>query len=987
MIWGRTIGVRMFRGGYPADSITSAIAITIALASAGATGAVAQEGAQAEEVFTMEEMVVTAQRREQSLQEVPVAVSAFSGTQLERLQIENFSDLQFNTPNVTFTKTNFTTSSFQIRGIGETLVAPSADQGVGIHVNDVPLNAPRIFELEYFDVERVEVLRGPQGTLFGRNATGGVVNLITKRPTDAWEFLAEAEYGNFDSVKLRGAVNAPITDELAVRIAALYTNRDGYTNNLFTGNNIDGRDLYNIRGSVRWEPTDTTTIDVMVSWFEEDSDRARQQKQLCDRDPTGVLGCLPTGLGTDSVNGNGTLGGLLSSSLVLGPLALTQFPTEEGFSDSVNPPGLRDVNVDFEPVYRSDELLVTAQIEQQIDDFVLTVVGGYQDTSVFSQTDYNWNVGNEIAGAPAALAAIAPTTFNTLYAQGGLPLSAIDPGNTGILGGNILRSPARVDGYDQSNSDAEQWSIEARINSTFDGPLNFLVGGIYFDFESDFDYYVVANQLDYFAATIFPLTGFGDLVANNLIDPNTLACLVADPAACVNPLDGLGAAAPFFNSETDFFGLESWALFGELYYDITDTLKVTGGIRYTVDQKSVRDRQVLFDSLATGVPVPLGTADADTVGALPALNGFREDFGQPTTIEFKEVTGRFVLDWTPELAFTDSTLVYFSYSRGYKGGGFNPPFDASLFPGSSPDFDPEIVNAFEIGAKNTLMGGRLTANFTAFYYDYNGLQVSRIVNRTSFNDNIDASIWGLESEFLYAPDEHWLFNLNAAYLNTDIGNASIVDSRDPTNGADDVVLIKDAGSAANCVIELNGAPLPTAANLEALGVPAGQAADLGITPIPVPGLNSPGAFSSCTALATAFSALPYEVTDGIPVDLNGNELQNAPDWSISVGAQYTYPFVNGFSLTGRIDYYRQGKTWARIFNDPRTDRIDGFDNINIQVTLSGRDDRWFVRGFVQNLDNDDNITGLYLTDASSGLFTNAFTLEPRRYGAVVGVNF
>ena len=154
-----------------------------------------------------ESILVTAQRRAQLLQDVPISVSAFSGEQLERQQIENAQDLQLTVPNVTFTKTNFTSSSFTIRGVGDLCVGFSCDRATGIHVNDMPLTETRLFETEYFDLERIEVLRGPQGTLYGRNATSGVVNYITARPDlSGFHASASAEYGNYDSVRVQGMV-------------------------------------------------------------------------------------------------------------------------------------------------------------------------------------------------------------------------------------------------------------------------------------------------------------------------------------------------------------------------------------------------------------------------------------------------------------------------------------------------------------------------------------------------------------------------------------------------------------------------------------------------------------------------------------------------------------------------------------------------------------------------------------------------------------
>jgi iron complex outermembrane recepter protein len=239
------------------------------------------------------DIIVTAQRQSQSLQDVPIAVSAFSAEALEKQQIENASDLQLTLPNVTFSKGNFTGSSFTIRGIGDLCVGNSCDSATAIHVNGTPLLGTRLFETEYFDLERIEVLRGPQGTLFGRNATSGVVNFITAKPDlSGFHASGDAEYGNFNAYKVKGMVNAALGETIGVRLAGFYQKRDGYTTNLFDGSKVDGRKQYALRGSIRWQPSDTTTVDLMAYYFREKDDRLRIQKQVCQRDPTGGSGLL-----------------------------------------------------------------------------------------------------------------------------------------------------------------------------------------------------------------------------------------------------------------------------------------------------------------------------------------------------------------------------------------------------------------------------------------------------------------------------------------------------------------------------------------------------------------------------------------------------------------------------------------------------------------------------------------------------------------------
>ena len=168
------------------------------------------------------DIVVTAQRTSQRLQDVPIAVSAFSAEALQAQQIENTSDLQLTLPNVVFTKGNFTGASFTIRGIGDLCVGVSCDSATAIHMNDAPLFGTRLFETEFFDLEQIEVLRGPQGTLYGRNATSGVVNFRTARPDlSGFSGAATLEYSNYDSYKAQGMLNLPLTDTLGAQQGSL----------------------------------------------------------------------------------------------------------------------------------------------------------------------------------------------------------------------------------------------------------------------------------------------------------------------------------------------------------------------------------------------------------------------------------------------------------------------------------------------------------------------------------------------------------------------------------------------------------------------------------------------------------------------------------------------------------------------------------------------------------------------------------------------
>ncbi len=942
-------------------------------------------------------IIVTAQRQAQSLQEVPIAVSAFDAAALEAQQIENASDLQLTLPNVSFTKSNFTSSSFTIRGIGDLCVGVTCDSATAIHVNGSPLFGTRLFETEYFDLERVEVLRGPQGTLFGRNATSGVVNVVTAKPDlSGFGAAAEFEYGNYNSIKAKGMVNLPIGEAIGVRVAGFYLNRDGYTDNLYDGSQIDDRDMYAIRGSIRFEPTASTTLDFMGYYFRENDNRMRIQKQLCQRDPTGVLGCLANRLDYDKTNANSTLASVLTSrelfalqGIPVPTLALGSVYGPDGYANYVEPQDMRQINTAFTPEYFSDEMQLQAHLDQGLGSMNLSLTGIYQETSVDSRQDYN-NGLLDRSGYVTAL-----NTLQTLAGVDALfpgssayfsPIaSALIPnGPSGVLcaSNNLTENQGAFEGqsicsdipltFDRSNQNQTSWSAEALLSSDFDGPLNFLLGGIYAETKvSENSYYVNAFGLDYATAILGTFTAMG-----RGLPPSYLA-------------------TSMYRNNTQDFKLKSYGIFGEVYFDISDRLKFTGGVRYNNDKKSVTARTTLASFLNPfsndGDPFDspyVGSYDAD-----PGTTG--NQLVQTRSVGFDKITGRAVLDY--EIS-PDST-IYASYSRGYKSGGINPPL-SPIF-AVSESFGPEQIDAFEIGSKNTFLDGTAQVNLTGFYYKYKGLQLSRIVARTSVNDTIDANIWGLELETLLRPSDNWLVNMNLSYLNAEVaGDQFFSNPRDPGGGDPDAVIIKDLGNGSHCAITGAGADAFVNFLNPYLGLQ-------GTSEFPADGgIASSGAFGICAIyqaaaagnVGAAVAALaplqpfinsfgPLQVlSPGVEVNLKGNKLPQAPEVKASVGVQYTYNFAGGATLIPRFDLAFTGEQYGNVFNG-RVNRIEPFVQANAQIQFNTADERFYVRGFIQNIFDSNSITGLYLTDASSGNFTNVFTLDPRRYGIAVGAKF
>lgn len=961
------------------------LAIRAALVSAVSVQGLVGFAAHAQTASTdtgVEDIIVTAQRQAQSLQDVPIAVSAFSAEALTEKQINNATQLQLSLPNITFTKGNFTGSSFTIRGVGDLCVGVTCDSATAIHVNDMPLFATRLFETEYFDLERVEVLRGPQGTLFGRNATAGVVNFVTAKP-DASGFKASVEgsYGNFNEIRLQGMVNVPLGENFAARAAGFYLKRDGYTENLFNGDHYDNREMYALRGSLRWEPTVDTTIDVMGYYFKEDDNRMRIQKQMCQRDPTGVLGCLPGRREYGYTNANSTFVGTLSSREFLriqgGPsfggtlssVGLGSLYGPDAYAGQVNPADPRVINTDYKPTYLAEELQIQGKIEHDFGSVKGKISGMYQENSVDSSQDYNNSVQNRaiyqtginnLIGLSQALPQFAPMVAALLPggANGDLCTSLPEETGTGAFGGHKLCTATPQD-FDRSNQYLRAWTVEGIVSTEFDGPFNFLVGGIYNDVRmKESSYYVNSFGIDYVVGVLGAATALGNPSLGNIY---------------------LGT--PFFRNNTDEFRLKSWGLFGEAYYDLTDQLKITVGLRYNDDKKYVRARSTL-----ASFPVPVNATnafDSPFVGAFDADPGTPgNQLWQERDVAFNELTGRVVVDYR----FTDDNMVYASYSRGYKSGGINPPLQPIF---AVPEtFAPELIDAFEIGSKNRFADGTVQLNATAFYYKYKGLQLSRIVARTSVNDNVDANIWGLEVEGILRPIPPLAINLSASYLHTEVATDKfLADPFDPSGGRSDAVIVKDITNGANCaVIANNGSAALTNGYVTAVNTQLGLRAP---TAFPTDsGINgATGAFGICSVLGANAAAAGVQVlSPGVANNIKGNSLPQAPEYKVSAGLQWTQDLSNGMSIVPRVDMAFTGESYGSIFNSART-RIESYLVVNAQVQFNGPDNKWFVRGYVQNLTDNSAITGLYSTDQSSGNFTNIFTLEPRRYGITAGINF
>ena len=873
-------------------------------------------------------------------------------------------------------------------------------------------------------MERIEILRGPQGTLFGRNATGGAINFITHRPDlEKTSGAIDVELGDYNHSRIKGLFNLPITETFGVRIAGMKLDRDGYISNLAYNqrdangerlpgidDDVDGRDILSYRITGKWNISDEASVWFLYSKFDEDDDRATITNQICVTNDVPTTGCKPDEFGFDSPHLGATTGGIFGGSAGALPFGSNGFYAIPGLNYDFQRPqlGFRDMHTDYEPIFQNEEDLFAFGLNYDVEELSFSLQGAHQETEYLSRQDYLMDVGPTLN----------PTALNP---DGLWPISApagragddwregqcnLNNGTAGVFGGCILPvDQTRVFAYDQSDSSAKYWTIEGKVTSVFEGPLNLLVGASAYDSESYGDYYVLANTLD-------------------------LVTVYGSPALNAPPL-----YPRFINNTTNPSGgnlQDGWAVFGELYLKPAEDLKVTAGLRFNEDNKETNDTSVLFNAVnvntlaggalgpdpywtrstgfllgAPASPTELGLAAeygvtsqleaaastgplsperlavSQAIPIVPQFGETRRITGSPSTETWREATGRLGIDWN----ISDDSLLYAFLSRGYKPGGFNPAIPPAFQTTSAFTFDAEAVDSFEIGMKNTLLDNQLVLNGTFFIYDYQGLQVTRIANNSSINDNIDADIMGIEVEGQWSPAAVSGLSVDFAYswLKSEVAGSASVDPVSRTAGNSDWILLNNIDPGSLTAVNYIARVAQITPELVDDALASDGALDIrnGQTVQSVSYENGIPAYFSRAFL----DENGVETSNGLPTSLNGNSLPNSPEHTLHIGAAHTWPIpqIKG-DLTLRWDYYWQDDSYAREFNSIG-DEIEGWDQHNASLIYESTDSKWSARVWVRNLQDEDNVTGKYLTSDTSGFFRNYFLTEPRVYGASVRYSF
>ena len=930
----------------------------------------------------IEEIIVTSQRTEGSLQDVPIAVTALTGDMLEDMQIESGSDLQMITPSLSFQGGDAGGGTFNIRGITNLAVSATSESGVEIHVNDLPVGSTTMQDGEFFDMERIEVLRGPQGTLYGKNSVGGAINLITARPVFG-ESLGKVsvDTGSFDLLKTKLMVNVPLGDSLAMRIATSSVERDGDIKNIYskaTMKYLNGRDSNAFRLSLAWQLNDSTDILLVHDTYEEDSSRHYVNNRYCKRDPSVAVGCTPGApLVHELTHPMATF--VENLAILTGILDYTPVTDMSGA-----PKGFWESNNRGNPRYIVDQDITQLIINHSINDnWDMTVSHSRKDrlydrTGVYESEEYDRLRFKD----------------NPYFPGGNVPMSGyganctLEDGTLGSYGGCLTDTLNYPDGFDRQYNPAGKNEVtEMRFQSNLNGNWNYLLGAIHTESSGKSVYDIAANGLD--ALALFP--------------PGVLTGGL--------PQGYVQLYAPLYRTSS-ISATRSSAIFGEIYYQPNDRLKYTLGLRRTEDYKEQYGRSPFLSVVGFG-------SQGNGFTALPgqSIPEFGQSWyasgtpGDPET-EYANNTGRFVVDY----ALNDNTLVYGSISKGFKGGGFNPALDPAKYPNTPQVFPSTELTAFEVGFKADFPEQGMRWNAAAYLYDAEDYQVTKIQNKTRVNEGIDVDMMGFESEFIWVPlnAPQWQINMGIAWEESEIASGEMI--MNPANadlclttGCGNWHLMKNAADGEVFVVRKDVATViwnmwqgGLWGPLQALIVPAEFHGDRqtgeptpvsflpNVTPGHLPSLTASRDLYSQYMVSTACSILgcnPADaIKDGLLSDIGGNTLTH-PELSMNLGVQYTM-ITENYNVNFRLDAYKQDERYTTLF-DLEWDKVPAWTEYNamISITPAVSDPNWRIDIYGQNITDEQNIMHIGEATAPLGFNKSIWAREQSTYGVKWTYNF
>ncbi len=929
------------------------LSVIVMPAAAFAQAAPATQTAAAADDNEQGEIIVTATRRATALSNVPIAVSAVTADQLQNSGAADIRQLAQLTPSLLVSSaTNESNGAARIRGIGTVGENPGLESSVAVFIDGVYRSRTGVGLGELGAVERIEVLRGPQGTLFGRNASAGLINIVTKKPSFDLGGDAEASYGNYNYYRLGGGVTGPIVgDKVAARLDGVYVKRDGFLKDATSGRSLNNRDRYLIRAQILAEPTDDLTFRIV-------GDYSQKNEECC-----GAVYLNPIRNLTRSANGPVASTNSLVSILNAfgGNLQLPAAGEAYTRTTSITP--------GFDYHQDSSDRGLSAEANYKLGDATLTSITAYREYRSENGQDSDFNAADILRRTDQ------DRSFKTFTQEVRFQGTTLADRLDYLVGGYYAHERLFVDDDIKYGADYERYAncvladtfaratgqplVSTADSSCFNrataGAVATAVGG------------ATGAQIRGLAG-LAPL-GAGGLDARGGVY-NIAAGIGFVPPAGTNLLNGQGVVATNFTQVS-----RNYALFTHNVIQIfPDKVSLTLGGRYTNERKTLDGvfsnnntfcaavRNSSLQGLASLPCVINGTAGTGIAAADPSRIKKESQW-----------TGTAVLSVKP----IDHLLTYVSYSKGYKAGGFNldtsaldapcsTTFDATCaarlaLPANTPGngraeaadlvFEPEKVDAFEIGAKLNLRDFKLNA--ALFYQKFKNFQLN------TFNG-----------------------------VNFEVTNVQAC--QDSLNGTDRDGI---AGNSACATNRLKPGVISKGVELEA-----------SLFPAPFLSFTLGGTYTD-TGYANNLTGTNGRSLAPTLFQLPGSQLSNASKYTMTAAGAYEPPVGNDMSALLYVDMRYQSS--INTGSDLDIEKIQpGFTVINARLGLYGKGKRWGIELWSQNLGNtkyqqvaaDGPLQGggtfnTAAAPAASGLAGSVnqlfitFPAEPRTFGVTVRTRF
>jgi iron complex outermembrane recepter protein len=661
------------------------IALFTASAIALSMPAYAQD---AEDDGANNEIIVTAQKREENLQDIPLAVSVVGGDAIANSGGVTLENAQYLVPSLNFRKSGTSLNqALFLRGVGTINFSIAAEPSVAAVLDGVVLSRAGEGFTDLFDVERIEVLRGPQGTLFGKNASAGVVSIVTKRPTSDFEGTVEASYFTKEDYRGRATINLPLGENIRSRVTGFYSNYDGNIRNITTGNKVNGFKHYGVRGAVEADLGETITLTLRGDW--------RKAKDDCCAE---IIGTTPSNAAALALTGTG-----------------------------INRDLTRRVAQNLTTATEEESWGVSLQADVGLGEHTLTSITSYRGWDNLEIRDGDW-LDRPYIGLNQ-LHDIGPQTSNT-------------------------------------------FSQELRLASPTGQFLEYVLGA----------YYSKADSDRTFARSVVTCSA------------STLPAVVAGLTPC-STTPGISTITTPTGTATFGSVFKNMAAFGQVTLNLSDKLRVIGGLRYTNDKLSV-----FHSRTATGLTTDAAGRPNSAPGIQPAFDqGAYDEYvrllalnptlATPLTIDQLQRAASLQANGVPfrtrssannlsgkaavQYDLSDNVMAYVSYTRGYKGPAYNIFFN--LMGSGANRIAPETVDSYEAGLKTSFLDGAAVINLAGFYAKYKNYQannpdivagqvVSRLTNAG------DVSTKGFELDLLLRPSDSFTISGGLAYTDAQVDN-------------------------------------------------------------------------------------------------------------------------------------------------------------------------------------------------------------------------